>query len=114
MHNKPSFRTQKIELAIKRTTAEYLVKHKEFLEEFPSLRIEITEVKVSKDLRFGKVFLIHNIAEDDFQKFKRKYTRKIQQLIAQTLTSKYIPKITLFVDETFKKSLEVQKLLDKL
>ena len=114
MHNKPSFRTQKVELAIKRLVAEYLVKHKEFLIEFPTLRFEITDVKVSKDLRFSRVFMVHNISDENFEKFKKKYTRKIQHQIAQTLTSKYIQKISFIVDETYKKSIQVQNIIDNL
>ena len=63
MDNKPSFRTKKIELSIKRLVSEFLVTHRDYLNQFPSLRLEITNVKVSKDLRFAKVFLIHNIAK---------------------------------------------------
>ena len=114
MHNKPSFRTQKIELTIKRLVAEYLVTHKEFLVDFPLLRIEITDTKVSKDLRFAKVLLVHNIKDNDFEKFKKKYTRKIQEIVARTLTSKYIPRISLYLDEPYKESIKVQQLLDSL
>ncbi len=114
MHNKPSFRTQKIELTIKRLIAEYLVTHKEFLIEFPTLRIEITDTKVSKDLRFAKVLLVHNIKDKDFEKFKKKYTKKMQEIIAKTLTSKFIPRISLYVDEPYKESIKVQQLLDQL
>ncbi len=114
MHNKPSFRTKKIELTIKRLIAEYLVTHKEYHIDFPALRFEITDVIVSKDLRFGKVLLVHNISDKDFEKFKKKYTRKLQELIAKTLTSKYIPRIALFVDKAYGESIKVQMLIDKL
>ena len=114
MHNKPSFRTQKIELTIKRLIAEYIVTNKEFLIEFPTLRMEITDVKVSKDLRFAKVLLVHNIKDIEFEKFKKKYTRKMQEIIAKTMTSKYIPKISLYVDEPYKESIKVQQLIDQL
>ncbi|MDA9610579.1 ribosome-binding factor A [Alphaproteobacteria bacterium] len=114
MHNKPSFRTQKIELTIKRLIAEYIVTHKEFLIEFPTLRMEITDARVSKDLRFAKVLLVHNIKDIEFEKFKKKYTRKMQELIAKTMTSKYIPKISLYVDEPYKESIKVQQLIDQL
>ena len=40
MHNKPSFRTQKIELTIKRLIAEYIVTHKEFLIEFLTIGVD--------------------------------------------------------------------------
>ncbi len=76
MHNKPSFRTQKIELTIKRLISEYLVTYKEFLIDFPTLRVEITDVKVSKDLRFAKVLLVHNIRDIDFDKFKKNIQEK--------------------------------------
>ena len=114
MHNKQSFRTQKIELTIKRLISEYLVTHKNFLIDHPDLRIEITNVIISKDLRFGKVLLVHNINDKNFEKFKKKYTRNLQDLIAKTLTSKYIPKITLYIDEPYRESIKVQQLLDKL
>ncbi len=67
MHNKPSFRTLKIELTIKRLIAEYVVTHKEFLIDFPSLKLEITDVKVSKDLIFVRFLLFHNISNTDFE-----------------------------------------------
>ncbi len=38
----------------------------------------------------------------------------MQGLVATTLTSKYIPKITLFIDEPYKESIKVQQLIDKL
>jgi ribosome-binding factor A len=114
LHNKPSFRTLKIELTIKRLIAEYVVTHKEFLIDFPSLRLEITDVKVSKDLRFARVLFVHNIRDTEFEKFKKKYTRKMQELIAKTLTSKFIPRISLYVDEPYEESIKVQQLIDKL
>ena len=114
MDNKPSFRTKKVELSIKRLVSEYLVTQKDYLLKFPNVRFEITEVKVSKDLRFAKIYLIHNILEEDFKEFNKLYLREIQSLIARTLTSKYTPKISLIFDESFQESLRVQSLLDKL
>ena len=114
MDNKPSFRTKKVELSIKRLVSEYLVTQKDYLIKFPTARFEITEVKVSKDLRFAKIFLIHNITETEFKEFNKLYLREIQNLIARTLTSKYTPKISLIFDQSFQESLKVQSLLDKL
>ena len=114
MDNKPSFRTKKIELSIKRLVSEYLVTHKDYLNKFPDLRFEITTVKVSKDLRFAKIFLIHNITEEEFAQFNKIYLRGIQNLIANNLTSKYTPKVSLIFDQTFQDSLKVQSLLDSL
>ena len=114
MDNKPSFRTKKVELSIKRLVSEYLVTQKDYLLKFPTVRFEITEVKVSKDLRFAKIYLIHNISEEDFKEFNKLYLREIQSLIARTLTSKYTPKVSLIFDESFQESLKVQSLLDKL
>ena len=114
MDNKPSFRTKKIELSIKRLVSEFLVTHRDYLNQFPSLRLEITNVKVSKDLRFAKVFLIHNITEKEFAHFNKLYLHDIQSLIANNLTSKYTPKVSLIFDQTFQESLKVQSLLDSL
>ena len=114
MDNKPNFRTKKIELSIKRLVSEYLVTHRDYLNKFPNLRFEITSVKVSKDLRFAKIFLIHNITEEEFAQFNKLYLHDIQSLIANTLTSKYTPKVTLIFDQTFKDSLKVQSLIDSL
>ena len=112
MDNKPSFRTKKVELSIKRLVSEYLVTQKDYLIKFPNVRFEITEVKVSKDLRFAKIFLIHNITETEFKEFNKLYLREIQNLIARTLTSKYTPKVSLIFDQSFQESLKVQSLLD--
>ena len=90
MDNKPSFRTKKVELSIKRLVSEYLVTQKDYLLKFPTVRFEITEVRVSKDLRFAKIYLIHNISEEDFKEFNKLYLREIQSLIARTLTSKSV------------------------
>ena len=114
MDNKPSFRTKKFELSIKRLVSEYLVTHRDYLTRFPSARFEITEVKVSKDLRFAKVFLVHNITEEQFREFNKIYLREIQNLIARTLTSKYTPKVSFIFDQSFQDSLKVQSLLDNL
>ncbi len=114
MDNKPSFRTKKIELSIKRLVSEYLVTHRDYLTKFPDVRFEITEVKVSKDLRFAKIFLIHNISNEQFKEFNKLYLKEIQNLIARTLTSKYTPKVSLIFDQSFQESLKVQSLLDKL
>ena len=114
MDNKPSFRTKKVELSIKRLVSEYLVTQKDYLLKFPTVRFEITEVRVSKDLRFAKIYLIHNISEEDFKEVNKLYLKEIQNLIARTLTSKYTPKISLIFDESFQMSLKVQSLLDKL
>ena len=114
MDNKPSFRIKKVELSIKRLISEYLVTQKDYLLKFPTVRFEITEVRVSKDLRFAKIYLIHNISKEGFKEFNKLYLREIQSLIARTLTSKYTPKISLIFDESFQESLKVQSLLDKL
>ena len=114
MDNKPSFRTKKIELSIKRLVSEYLVTHRDYLTKFPDVRFEITEVMVSKDLRFAKIFLIHNISNEQFKEFNKLYLKEIQNLIARTLTSKYTPKVSLIFDQSFQESLKVQSLLDKL
>ena len=114
MDNKPSFRTKKIELSIKRLVSEYLVTHRDYLTKFPDVRFEITEVKVSKDLRFAKIFLIHNISNEQFKEFNKLYLKEIQNLMARTLTSKYTPKVSLIFDQSFQESLKVQSLLDKL
>ena len=71
MDNKPSFRTKKIELSIKRLVSEYLVTHRDYLSKFPNLRFEITSVKVSKDLRFAKIFLIHNVLVWSYQSIEQ-------------------------------------------
>jgi len=112
--NKPSFRTKKIELSILRLVSEYLVTHRDYLNKFPNLRFEITSVKVSKDLRFAKIFLVHNITEEEFTQFNKLYLHDIQSLIANSLTSKYTPKVTLIFDQTFQDSLKVQSLIDSL
>ncbi len=114
MDNKPSFRTKKIELSIKRLVSEYLVTHRDYLSKFPNVRFEITDVKVSKDLRLAKIFLIHNITDEEFKEFNKIYLREIQGLIARTLTSKYTPKVSLIFDQSFQESLKVQSLLDNL
>ncbi len=114
MDNKPSFRTKKIELSIKRLVSEYLVTHRDYLIKFPKVRFEITGVKVSKDLKFAKIFLIHNITDYEFKEFNKIYLKEIQNLIARTLTSKYTPKLSLIFDQSFEKSLKVQSLLDNL
>lgn len=114
MDNKPSFRTKKIELSIKRLASEYFVTQRDYLIKFPQGRFEITNVKVSKDLRFARIFLIHNISEKEFKEFQKMYLKEIQNLIARTLTTKYTPKISLSFDDAFQDSLRVQSLLDNL
>lgn len=114
MDNKPSFRTKKIELTIKRLVSEYLVTHRDYHSRFPNLRLEITKVQVSKDLHFAKVFLIHNISQEEFQLFSKHYLHEIQNVVARNLTSKYTPKVSLLFDQTFNESLKVQSLLDSL
>jgi ribosome-binding factor A len=71
-------------------------------------------VKVSKDLRFAKIFLIHNISEAEFEIFTKKYQHEIQNVVARNLTSKYTPRVALIFDQTFSESLKVQSLLDSL
>ena len=114
MDNKPSFRTQKVELSIKKLVSEYLVTHRDYLSKFPSLRLEITSVKVSKDLRHAKIFLIHNISPSEFGLFKKPYQHSIQDLLAKSLTTKYTPRVSLWFDQTFSDSLKVQNILDSL
>ena len=114
MDNKPSFRTKKIELSIKRLVSEFFVTQRDYLTKFPNARFEITNVKVIKDNRFARIFLVHNITEDEFKYFSKLYIKDIQNLIARTLTTKYTPKISLSFDQSFQESLKVQSLLDKL
>ena len=99
MDNKPSFRTIKIGQNIKRLLAEYLVTNRDYLQDSPNLRIEITDVIVSKDIRLAKIFLTHNVSDKEFENFNKKNIKKIQNLISKNLTTKYTPRISLIKDK---------------
>ena len=114
MDNKPSFRTKKVELSIKRLVSEYLVTQKDYLLKFPNVRFEITEVRVSKDLRFANVYLMPLGGKDkDFildNMNKKKYI--FQKYLSEAkLQSKFTPKIKFFIDDTFDEAEKIKKLL---
>lgn len=79
--------------------------------------ISVTRVEMSPDLRNAEVFL--SIFGKDESSQKRTFSAinharsRIQGLVAARIQSKFCPVLHFYLDEKFKKTLEIMNLIDK-
>ncbi len=81
------------------------------------MAITVTEVRISTDLRDGKVF-VAIIGDDELiirrMAWLRRQARDIREELARRITLKFLPKLTYAIDETTPRSAKVLQMLDDM
>ncbi len=108
-------RQEKVAHAVKKAASEAISNH------LSDPRIEgfvsVTEVKMSADLRNADVYISIFGSEEVSQ--NKTYAaivhakRKIQSIVAGSMSSKFCPVLHFHKDEKFKKTLEIMKVIEK-
>ena len=82
-----------------------------------AVAITVTEVRISTDLRDGKVF-VAIIGDDELiirrMAWLRRQARDIREELARRITLKFLPKLTYSIDETTPRSAKVLQMLDDM
>ena len=101
MHKKVNFRSNRLASEIKRVLSEYLLVESFDGEEIDPKQILITEVVVSPDLRYAKIFVEHlrdHQLNDLCVEFMEKYHGKLRHHIAESIPLRYVPEIAIHED----------------
>ncbi len=108
-----SNRTVRINELIQRELNDILRRHYQT----ESVAITVTEVRISTDLRDGKVF-VAIIGDDEFvlrrMAWLRRQARDIREELARRITLKFLPNLTYAIDETTPRSAKVLQMLDDM
>ena len=82
-----------------------------------SISITVTEVRISTDLRDGKVF-VAIIGDEEFvlrrMAWLRRQAREIRTELARRITLKFLPNLCYSIDETTPRSAKVLQMLDDM
>ena len=83
---------------------------------FESHIITVAEVRISPDLKLATAFMMFpdNVDKKALLKFFKELAPMFRKLIANKLTLRFSPVIKFALDESIKKALKVQELLNKL
>lgn len=108
-----SIRTLKAEKLIKAQLSHYFI----YEELNPALKISITQVSISKDLKNAKVYvLIKDSYEETLKQCKaiNNNTHHIKQYLIKMVQLRHVPKLKFIPDEIQKKQDYIQSLLDQI
>jgi ribosome-binding factor A len=108
-----SIRTLKAEKLIKAQLSQYFV----YEEQDPNLKLSITHVSISKDLKNAKVFVfIKNTYEETLDQCKilNKNNYHIIQYLIKMVQLRHVPKLKFVPDELQRKQDHIQSLLDQI
>ena len=82
-----------------------------------SISITVTEVRISTDLRDGKVF-VAIIGDEEFvlrrMAWLRRQARESRAELARRITRKFLPNLSYSIDETTPRSAKVLQMLDDM
>ena len=81
---------------------------------FPDNIITVTDVKISKDLSFGKVWITGTGDDDELLKLCKREAKSIRQELSQKLVMRRIPYIQLMSDKTEKEADKIEKILNQI
>ena len=108
-----SNRTVRINELIQRELNDILRRHYQT----ESVSITVTEVRISTDLRDGKVF-VAIIGDEEFvlhrMAWLRRQARDIREELARRITLKFLPNLSYSIDETTPRSAKVLQMLDDM
>ena len=81
---------------------------------FPDFIITVTQVKVSKDLGFSKVWISSNGDDTELLKLCKREAKEIRQKLAKKVVLRRVPYIQFVLDQTEKEADKIEKLFDKI
>jgi len=104
-------RIKKLNSLLLEETNELILEEVEFPED---TLVTITSVETSKDLHYAKVFLSVLPPQNKEKVLKILKASNIQNLLFRKLTTKFIPKLQYYIDDTEEKAESIESLLDQL
>ena len=109
----PSNRQLKVGQQIRFLVSNFFIKEDFIFENFDSKNLTIVDVILSADLKNAKIFLTTNSIDSNklFIDELNNKSKLIQKKIALNLTSKFTPKLSFFLDDTFDEATKIEKLL---
>jgi len=81
---------------------------------FPDSIIAVTQVKVSKDLGFSKIWITSKENDEELLKLCKQEAKKIRQELSQKLVLRQIPYIQFVLDRTEKEADKIEKLFSQI
>lgn len=87
---------------------------KELARIFPDEIISVTQVHVSKDLSFAKVWISSYRNLDELVKHCKKVAPEIRKSLAKNVVARRVPSLYFVADKTEEKAGQIEKLLSKI
>lgn len=107
-------RNDRLASQIKRTLSEIVLSDSEL----PSgMIISITDVELTKDLRYGKVFysvLGDNTMRDKATQYFEKQTKNLRMEVASRIRVKFIPELKYLYDNSIERGQRIDQLLNQI
>ncbi len=107
-------RNDRLASQIKRELSEIIINDTEL----PSgMIISITDVELTKDLRYGKVFysvLGDNSMREKASQYFEKQTKNLRMEIASQIRVKFIPELKYLYDNSIERGQRIEQLLDQI
>ena len=113
--NLKSRRIQRVEKKLRQIVAKYFLSG-HFRANLKGL-VSVSNVKVSSDLRMGKVFISVLGSEKDKQKSLREIllrSKDVQGQVNRELRMKFNPRLQFFLDKTTEEALKLENLIQKM
>lgn len=86
----------------------------EIRQRFPADIISITQVHVSKDLSFAKIWLSSIGDIDQIVKEAKTYATDIRKILSKKVVARRVPKLYFVADKTEEKAMKIENLLSEI
>ena len=98
---------------LKRVVSESLNKGKVLLHVVGDIHLTVSEVRVSSDLKFARVFVFPSNKDDaaEIIGLINEYSREVHKYLRRAVNLKFLPKLHFVYDDMFDKAQEVENLL---
>lgn len=115
MLKKNTFRNSRLAHELKRVLSEFLLMDSSTdYDTVDAKKILVTDVVVSPDLRYAKVFISHigNDADnDEYIDFLKNHHGQLRHHVAQKIPLRYVPELVFFVDDSEEYAQHIDSLL---
>lgn len=81
---------------------------------FPDHIITVTQVNVSKDLSYGKVWISSTGDDEEFLKLCKREAKEIRKELSSKLVLRRVPYIQFVLDKTEKEASKIEKIFNQL
>jgi ribosome-binding factor A len=86
----------------------------ELLMRFPDRILSITQVHVSKDLSFAKIWLSADSKIDDLVKSVQEESKAIRKVLSKNVVARRVPSLYFVADKTEEKAQHIEQILAKI